>query len=180
MPDFKQARTQSQIQAIHTLAQIIWKEHYASILTQKQIQYMLDKFQSFEAIKQQINQGYQYFQILDNTKPVGYFAFIQRVDEIAVQKSHQVQTNAIFLSKLYIEKTYRQQGIAKSIIIFLKKMAQNLEIYHIWLTVNKQNFHSIEAYKKLGFIIYREDCTDIAKGYKMDDYYMKIDFSPIK
>lgn len=174
---FKEAINNNDLENIHKLAQNIWKEHYSNILTDGQIQYMVSNFQSVQAMEKQIKEGYKYLQILSKSdlageedRLVGYFSFIQKNDH-----NNDEKNLAIFLSKLYIEKTFRNQGIAKSVISYLKRIAQKEDCKSIWLTVNKQNIHSIEAYKKLGFKIYREDSVDIGRGYVMDDYYMKIE-----
>lgn len=174
---FKEAMNNNELENIHKLAQNIWKEHYSNILTDGQIQYMVSNFQSVQAMEKQLNEGYKYLQILfksenqsEEDKLVGYFSFVQKNDDDTNNKSL-----AIFLSKLYIEKSFRNQGIARSAISYLKRIAQKQDCKSIWLTVNKQNTHSIEAYKKLGFKTYREDSVDIGRGYVMDDYYMKID-----
>lgn len=174
---FKEAMNNNELENIHKLAQNIWKEHYSNILTDGQIQYMVSNFQSVQAMEKQLNEGYKYLQILfksenqsEEDKLVGYFSFVQKNDDDTNNKSL-----AIFLSKLYIEKSFRNQGIARSVISYLKRIAQKQDCKSIWLTVNKQNTHSIEAYKKLGFKTYREDSVDIGRGYVMDDYYMKID-----
>lgn len=174
---FKEAMNNNELENIHKLAQNIWKEHYSNILTDGQIQYMVSNFQSVQAMEKQLNEGYKYLQILfksenqsEEDKLVGYFSFVQKNDDDIDNKNL-----AIFLSKLYIEKSFRNQGIARSVISYLKRIAQKQDCKSIWLTVNKQNTHSIEAYKKLGFKTYREDSVDIGRGYVMDDYYMKID-----
>ena len=52
---------------------------------------MLEKFQSFHALKEQMETGYEYFQIFDNTEFCGYCGI------------HQEETT-LFLSKLYLKK----------------------------------------------------------------------------
>ncbi|MDO7253847.1 GNAT family N-acetyltransferase [Helicobacter cappadocius] len=178
MVHFTEAITREHLEDIHKLAQKIWQEHYSNILTDGQIQYMVSNFQSPDAMETQLKEGYQYFQILSKNEIdgrevntlVGYFSFVQKNDSGDLSKN-----NSIFLSKLYIQKTSRNQGIAKSVVAYLKRIAQKSSCNSIWLTVNKQNMNSIEAYKRLGFKIYREDSVDIGRGYVMDDYYMKIE-----
>jgi ribosomal protein S18 acetylase RimI-like enzyme len=45
----------------------------------------------------------------------------------------------------------------------------------IWLTVNKNNTQSIEAYKKMMFYKTRSLVTDIGGGFVMDDDVMQRD-----
>ena len=55
--------TDKQIQEISNLASVIWHEHFTPIIGIQQVEYMLEKFQSFHALKEQMETGYEYFQI---------------------------------------------------------------------------------------------------------------------
>ena len=68
----KQAVNDEQLQQIAILADTIWHEHFTSIIGTAQVEYMLDKFQSFPALKRQLTDGYEYYQIFDNTDFCGY------------------------------------------------------------------------------------------------------------
>ncbi|PAF49844.1 hypothetical protein BKH41_00650 [Helicobacter sp. 12S02232-10] len=172
---FKQAENQTDFENIHLLAKEIWQEHYANILSQSQIQYMIQNFQSVQAIAKQTQENYEYFKIIRNEELAGYFAIIQKNDPY-ISKN----VKGIFLSKLYIQKNHRNQGIAKAVMHHLKELVKTLQIDYIWLSVNKQNINSLKAYEKLGFKVYREDKIPIGEGYIMDDYYMKLDINFIK
>lgn len=51
------------------LAKEIWGEHYRGLLTPGQITYMVDRFQSEEAITLQLSEGYQYRLITVGDEP---------------------------------------------------------------------------------------------------------------
>ena len=58
------AETDSEIQNIATLAEEIWNQHFVPIIGKAQVDYMVEKFQSYPALKSQIeNDGYEYYQI---------------------------------------------------------------------------------------------------------------------
>ena len=63
------AKTDEQIKDIANLAEIIWNQHFTPIIGKEQVDYMVEKFQSYPAIKNQITKdGYEYFEIFcDNT-----------------------------------------------------------------------------------------------------------------
>ena len=82
------AKSADDFKKISELADIIWREHYITIISEAQIDYMLDKFNSPEAIKSQINQGALFYIISYQDLPVGY---------VAVKK----ETDYLFLSKLF-------------------------------------------------------------------------------
>lgn len=143
------------------LAREIWEEHYMSLLGQEQIDYMLDKFQSPEAIKEQMQDGYRYFFLHNGGETAGYLGI-------------QLKNKELFLSKLYVREAFRQKGIAKDVLSFLKELCKKEKLSKIWLTVNRHNDGSVAAYKKMGFHTVREQDAEIGNGYIMDDYIMEI------
>lgn len=158
---FERVDTGEELAVLCKLAASIWRQHYQALLGEEQIAYMLNKFQSEEAVREQIlHQNYQYFFIVADGEDVGYVAL-------------QVQPEALFLSKLYIQKDFRGHGIARRVVAFLQGMAAAHGLHRIWLTVNKHNEGSIAAYEKLGFTTFREHVEDIGEGYVMDDYWME-------
>ena len=149
------------IEKTANLAKKIWFEHYISIISEGQIEYMVNKFQSKKAIKNQIDtENYQYFILEYDGENAGYFAMC-------------VKDEAIFLSKLYIDKAYRCKGLATAAVSFMSRIAKRDSLNKIWLTVNKNNNGSISAYEKLGFKTERTQVADIGEGYVMDDYIME-------
>lgn len=73
---------------------------------------MLEKFQSFHALKEQMETGYEYFQIFDNTEFCGYCGI------------HQEETT-LFLSKLYLKKEARNRHLSTKTIQYLKLSVKN-------------------------------------------------------
>ena len=120
---------------------------------------MLEKFQSEQAVKSQINfQRYRYYFLEEDGENFGYFAVQPRKDEL-------------FLSKIYIDKEHRGKGFArKAFNNAIVEIAKELELPKITLTVNKYNIPSVMIYEKLGFERVDSVETDIGNGYVMDDY----------
>lgn len=158
---FNLVQDKKQIKKVEEIARIVWSQHYAQILEQGQIDFMLEKYQSAEAIERQIQQdGYAYYIISSDGKECGYFAFT-------------MDKETLFLSKIYVMENYRKQGIASQTINFLRNICIEQNLCAIWLTVNKNNEGSIQAYQHLGFQKVRSQTTDIGEGYVMDDYIMQ-------
>ena len=156
---------ESEIGLVADLAHEIWNEHYLNIIGQAQIDYMLDKFQSKEAISLQIREeGYAYFLVSTENQPIGYLSIIEKQNEL-------------FLSKIYLRKSGRGKGFARIATEFLVARCREKGLSAITLTVNKYNSDSIGAYEKLGFVRYGEVVNDIGAGYVMDDYMMRL---PVK
>ena len=147
--------TKENIRKISKMSKTIWTEAYRDLLSEAQIDYMLETFLSVESIKNQINSGFEYF-ILKEDKPVGFAAIKE-------------EAKKVFLSKIYIYKEYRQKG-------YLRDFVEKLKSRHkpIYLTVNKHNHLAIQAYQKLGFQITSELVTDIGRGFVMDDYILEL------
>lgn len=147
--------TKENIKKISKMSKTIWTEAYSKILSREQIDYMLGTFLSVESIKKQINEGFEYY-IIKGDKPVGYAAIKDEGDRV-------------FLSKIYIYKEYRNQGFMRA---FMEKIKERKK--PVYLTVNKYNLDAINAYKRLGFEVKKEQITDIGKGYVMDDYVLEL------
>ncbi len=146
-------------QKIAALAKAIWTEHYTPIVGAAQVTYMLDKFQSAEVMRRQCqNEGYHYYEALYNGNLAGYCAI-------------RPEEDAVFLSKIYVDKAHRGLGIAKA---FLSHFTGQFQPRSVWLTVNKNNADSIAAYQKMGFEITEEIVADIGGGFVMDDYKMTL------
>ncbi|MCC1484821.1 GNAT family N-acetyltransferase [Winogradskyella immobilis] len=161
MTEICSAKTIDDYNTIAELANVIWHEHYTPIIGVEQVVYMLDKFQSTQAIQQQIKEeDYQYFKIIHHQNNVGY---------ISIKK----EKSTLFLSKIYVSKDYRGHGIGKIAMSFIELQALKQKCNSIYLTVNKYNTNSIKAYKKTGFKTIDAVVQDIGNGYVMDDYIMK-------
>ncbi len=156
--DIHQVTSDEQIEQVASLAHEIWTEHYTSIIGIEQVNYMLDKFQSSTVIKEQIAEGLYYF-LLVNDKPIGYLGL-------------KVESHNLFVSKIYILASFRNQGYGKLLMQFTENFAHTNHCNQLKLTVNKYNLATIQAYKKLGFSQKREVVFDIGNGYIMDDYEM--------
>ena len=66
MIEFKIVDNIKAIAQVAKLAKEIWNEHYLPMIGSNQVLYMLDKFQSKDAIKQQIDQGINIILFLTN------------------------------------------------------------------------------------------------------------------
>ena len=144
------------------VAEEIWREHYIPIIGEKQVEYMLEKFLSPDALVEQINSGYEYFLFSYDYTFAG-FAGIKEED------------GKLFLSKLYVDKEFRGKGIASYMFQKFVEICKMRELNQIWLTCNRNNTNSLEVYKHLGFTVAREEVTDIGEGFVMDDFIMEYD-----
>lgn len=155
---FEQVVTEEQIKVLADTANIVWHDAFKEILTLKQIEYMIEKFQSFNALTEAINKnGYEYYLIKADNNVAGYTGL------------HE-ENGKMFLSKLYILKEYRGKQVASKAFEFIENLAKEKKLKSVWLTVNKNNNHAIEVYKHKGFVVIRKQVADIGNGFVMDDY----------
>lgn len=159
MLEFTKCETDHKLRRTAEMASDIWHECFEGIISDEQIDYMVDNYQSFAAIKRQVSaENYEYYNfVLDGTR-IGYFA-------VAVQPD-----STLFLSKLYIYKQYRGNGYASRAFEFIKQLAKQKSCKSIWLTVNRHNYGAIKVYEAFGMKVIREQVTDIGNGFVMDDY----------
>lgn len=149
------------VEKLACLAAEIWHEYWVEILSFEQINYMVNKFQSKKAIERQLKEEhYIYFFIEFDGKNIGYIGMSRKKDHL-------------FLSKLYIKKGYRHQGIGSKAFEFIKTFAKENNYNRITLTVNKYNTNTIKTYKKWNFHEISSVVTDIGQGFVMDDYIME-------
>lgn len=166
MIDIRKATDENELKNIAFLANEIWHECFTDIISEKQIDYMVDKFQSFSAMKNQvIIQNYTYYSVYDNSELCGYFAVKPEND------------NRMFLSKLYLKKYSRGKGVARTMLEKVFSEAVGIGKSSVYLTVNKHNMQAISVYKKIGFNIVDSTISDIGEGFVMDDYIMEYNIS---
>lgn len=159
MVKIEEANTNQNFVEIEKLADTIWREHYIPIVGKPQIDYMLKKFQSAEAISEQTISGFEYYLIYLNSNAIGYISIKREVD-------------ALFLSKIYVLSSCRGKKIGKTAIQFIEEKAGSYQLKNIRLTVNVNNIIAIKAYEKLGFKNMGPLVTDIGNDFIMDDYEM--------
>jgi diamine N-acetyltransferase len=160
MTQINRATDSLQFHQISDLAAIIWLEHYTPIIGADQVIYMLDKFQSVEAIKNQVIEGSEYYVLIQDGNLTGYFCVNRKKD-------------SLFLSKLYVLKKCQGKGIGKRAMLYIQRRAEELGYTKITLTVNKYNHKSIKAYEKMGFQKIKALIQDIGNNYIMDDFLLE-------
>ncbi len=142
------------------VAEEIWREHYIPIIGEKQVEYMLEKFLSAEALVEQINSGYEYFLFSYEYTFAGFAGICE-------------EDGKLFLSKLYVHEDFRGKGIASHMFGKFVEICKMRNLSKIWLTCNRHNTNTMAVYEHLGFKTVREEATDIGEGFVMDDFIME-------
>ncbi len=149
---------------ISAMAQRIWHQHYVPIVGEAQVNYMLQQHYSHAALVQQMQEGQTFWLPEADGVTLGYLAISQKAP------------GSYFLHKYYIDNEKRGQGLGK--VILERLLSKYPDIQSLRLTVNRQNYKSINFYFRVGFTI--ESCIDIpiGEGYEMNDFQMLLKLSP--
>jgi diamine N-acetyltransferase len=156
----------AQVADVARMAREVWDEYYVPLIGRAQVDYMVARFQSAEAMQAQIDSGYEYFQIQQSDQIIGYAAV--RLD---------VAEARLFISKLYLLAAHRKSGAGRKTLDLIEHRARERGAKLLWLTVNKGN-PSVRAYERLGFRIAEAIVMDIGGGFVMDDFRMEKPLSP--
>lgn len=156
----EEVKTPQRIETVVSLAKEIWVEHYSPIVGEEQTRYMIEQFQSPEAVTRQIqSEDHLYFLIAPDGQPAGYLAVQPRPDDL-------------FLSKIYIKRSSQHSELGHAAIRFAEKLALELGKQVLTLTVNKHHSDAIAAYSRWGFEIVDCVVTDIGGGFMMNNYVL--------
>lgn len=159
--EYKLVENDEDIISFFNLANNIWHEYFPCILEKEQIDYMVNMFFSQNAMKQSINDGYEFYFVQHNEENIGFIVI-------------HPEKEKLFLSKFYLKLKKRGKGFAGKMMSFVKTRARELNLHSIYLTVNKYNTHTIDVYKHFGYKTTSSERTDIGEGFIMDDYVMEL------
>jgi len=154
--------------AIAELAGVIWRAHYPGIISSEQIDYMLARMYSLDALRAEIcSQGIRFYKMLVDGRMAG-FASIGPTNDPNIFKLH----------KLYLLPEAHGHGLGSLLLQHCEREAGKLGARRLILTVNKRNTKAIATYQRNGFGVANSVVTDIGGGFVMDDYIMAKDLIP--
>lgn len=159
-------KTEGEVALASLLAGEIWREHYTGLIGSRQVEYMLENFQSPAAIAAQIAAGTAYYLAVADGHPQGYFAIRAESPE-----------KRMMISKLYVRRAMRGKGLGKAILDFVVAQARGQGLVTLWLTANKGN-PTLRWYERQGFRRAAAIVQPIGNGFVMDDYRMELTLAP--
>lgn len=146
------------LKTIANLAKVIWNDHYVPFIGQEQVDYMLAKIYNHHSLVEQLSIKKHVFYLIRNDDEVLGFLSVSSEN-----------TSDYFLHKFYIDQQKSNAGIGTEVLNLLIKA---INPKSLTLTVNRQNYKSINFYFKNGFKIDRVEDFDIGDGYQMNDFVM--------
>lgn len=149
------------ITTIRNLAYAIWPAAYGAILVPAQIGYMLQLLYSAQALQEQMSR-HHFLLAHQQGRQAGFAAYSPAADP-GVYKLH----------KLYVLPGLQGLGLGRALMQAVIDAIRPLEASALDLNVNRQN-KARHFYKRLGFVIIREEDISIGSGYYMNDYVMRL------
>jgi diamine N-acetyltransferase len=154
--------TTGDLNIINDIARKTWPIAYGEILSEAQLNYMLDSFYSEEALRTNIANGHDFILAKEDDMVLGFASFENNYQNRAKTKIH----------KIYMLPESQGKGMGKLLIDSIEKFAVTSGSNCLILNVNRFN-KAIGFYKKMGFEIIQEIDIEIGLGYLMEDYVME-------
>ena len=137
-PMIREYKEKQELEELVVLIREIWREYYTPLIGAEQVEYMLDQFQSVDAIMRQvIHENYRYYCVFCDDEPAGYYAAkpsdvrLQTSDFRLQEATSDVNSEArspkpeachrVFLSKLYVAAKFRGRGLGKQMLQHLEE-----------------------------------------------------------
>jgi len=160
MFEIKKAGT-GDIPLIRELTFRVWPQTYAGILSQEQIDYMLEMMYSETSLNKQMTEdGCQFIIVYEDGNPVGFASYSEE------------EARRWKLNKIYVLQNQQGKGTGKYVINFIIEEIKKQNANSLFLQVNRYN-NAKAFYEKLGFTEIDFINLDIGNGYFMNDYVME-------
>ena len=158
--------TREQLPIVRDIAYTIFPSTYGDILSNAQLEYMLNSFYSIANLERQMDNGQVFELLFDETNAIGFVAYELNCNFENFSKP------LTKIHKIYLLPETQGKGFGKFMIDEVFKIAKSNKQKGIYLNVNKYNTAKF-FYEKLGFVISKEEVIDIGNDYVMDDYVMQ-------
>lgn len=159
---------------IRSVSERTWPSTYGHIISQEQIDFMLDWMYSDESLAAQFEKGHQFYIANLNGATIGFCSVSAEPNEVESEVENE-GAKQHKLNKLYVLPSAHGTGSGKALLhkaIDVAKLAGSTSLF---LQVNKHN-NAYTFYLKNGFVKEKEFKFDIGNGFYMDDYVMRLTF----
>ena len=160
---------------IRSVSERTWPSTYGHIISQEQIDFMLDWMYSDASLEKQMNTGCEFYIASKQNEngDLDAFGFCSVSPE--EEKDKLESSKAYKLNKLYVLPAAQGTGAGKALLNKSIEVAKAAGSSSLFLQVNKQNT-AYTFYLKKGFITELAFKFDIGNGFYMDDYVMRLHF----
>jgi len=154
-----------EIPVIRQLTFRVWPQTYAKLLSQEQIDYMLEMMYSAASLRRQMNEeGCQFIILYRDQDPRGFASY------------SEINPGIFKLHKLYVLSEEQGKGGGRFMLENILDTIRGKGAVSLQLQVNRGN-DAQYFYEKLGFRVVRELDLDIGGGFFMNDYVMELGLS---
>lgn len=151
------------VPVLQQLARTTWLATYPGIISQEQIDYMLNRMYSPATILSELtNQTAHWLVAEQSGQAVGYASYGPFKADSTVARLH----------KLYVLPRVKGTGLGKALLAAVERRVLAMGRTVLELNVNKRN-PSHQFYVRQGFELFREEVLDIGSGFVMDDFVMR-------
>lgn len=154
--------TKPQLQIVQDLAYKIWPDAYSEILSEAQLDYMLENFYSIASLENQFEKGHIFLLAEENGQYLGFASYEINCNALGKTKLH----------KIYVMPNTQGKGVGKFLLEEVEDRAKQAGNSILFLNVNKYN-KAQKFYENKGFSITQEEVIPIGNDYIMDDYVME-------
>lgn len=149
---------------IERLARETWTVCFAGMITDAQIEHMLNQRYSPEALHSAISTGNPIYEILVCADaPEAFAAHGPAAGEAGSYKLHQ----------LYVRPASQGRGFGGRLLEHVERLAREGGFKSLVLTVNRNNHRARSVYERRGFTIREARVFDIGNGFVMDDFVLE-------
>ncbi len=148
---------------IANIGTITYGPTYAHLIGQEQVDYMLGKFYTLGALKEQLMQGHIFLIAHEQGKDLAFASYSTTDPEKGIVKLH----------KLYVLPEAHGMGLGKFLINEVRDKAIDAGAKSLELNVNRDN-NAKAFYEKAGFKIKETVDIEIGNGFQMNDYVMAL------
>ena len=152
----------NELNIIQDIAYKTWPVTYALILSDVQLDYMLQLFYSLDGLNKNLEDGHHFLLALEDGNALGFASYVNRYQNQLVTR----------IPKIYILPEAQGRGIGKLLIDEVARQATKAQSQKLSLNVNRSN-NAVGFYKKIGFEITGEEDIKLDHGYLMEDFIME-------
>ena len=169
MVQIRKAETDD-LQSIHDMAQVVFRDTYKGILSPDQMEYMMGMMYSLPNLRKQLEGGHHYYIAQDGDNRLGYVS-------LQHEGADEDGTEVFHLHKIYVMPDAQGQGVGK--ILFDTAIDHAKQITagrkaRIELNVNRYN-KAVDFYRHIGMRVLLEEDFPIGNGFYKTDYIMGLD-----
>jgi ribosomal protein S18 acetylase RimI-like enzyme len=154
--------TAADVEAVAALARRVWQHTYLGIISQQQIDYMLDQRYRTQLVNEELGMDTIWWDQLRVDGQLAGFVSCLLTGTPGEMK----------LDKLYVDPQRQRLGMGRRLVDQVLARALAAGCQTLILAVNKGNEKAIAAYRKQGFAVRESVCVDIGGGFVMDDFIM--------